>query len=151
MKDFPTLLYSKIWDNDFKFTNEAEKQMYIEAHKGYKGYIVHRLSKTTKERTTDQNNALHLWYALLCETLNDAGITVQEVLARKIELDWTPILVKEILWKDPQSRLLDKPSTKQLDKVSDIDLIRDHLIRHFAKEFPGIELPPFPHDPNKIR
>ncbi len=142
-----TILYSKIKDGDFKFSNEREKQMYIEENRNYKGYIAHSLYKTTRERTPDQNAALHLWYELVARELNEAGHTVQIVLEKKIDLDWTKDMVKELLWRPAQKAILKKKSTTKLEKIGEIDTVFDHLNRHLGEKF-GIHIP-FPNKETK--
>ena len=87
---------------------------------------------------------------LISELLNNAGLTVQEVLSEKVELEWTPFRVKENLWRDFQMRMFGKESTKDLDKVEDIDKIHHHFTRFLGEKF-HLENPEFPNDPNKIR
>ena len=100
------------------------------------------------QRTTDQNKALHLWFRLVAEELNNAGFTVNHVLAKKIELNWNERLVKEILWRELQERLLGKKSTTELEKHMDIDAVWETLNRHLGQEF-GVHVP-FPADETKI-
>ncbi len=142
-------LYSKLKDRKFTF-DPHEMNLFLEEHGNYTGYFFHKINRTTTRRTNSQSNALHLWYKLVADSLNEAGLDVQTVLSKKMGLDWNPALVKE-LWRDAQRRIVQKESTTQLDKVSEIDLIRDHFIRHFAEKFEGYELPEFPNDPNKIK
>lgn len=101
-----------------------------------------------KQRTSVQNRSLHLYFTLVADAFNEAGLTVRKVLEKKMELDWTPLMVKEALWKPAQEALLGKRSTTKLAKVAEIDLIYDHLTRHLGELF---ELHvPFPSDPNYI-
>lgn len=106
------------------------------------------LRRTTGVRTFDQNSALHKYFELLADALNDAGLTVQAVLEKKIELNWTPEMIKELLWREVQMRLYGKKSTTKLDKVGEIDNIHDHLTRHLGEKF-GLEYIPFPCDHEK--
>lgn len=99
---------------------------------------------TPKTRTEQQNRALHLWFEMLAEELNSAGYNVQHVLKQKMEIDWNPKLVKEILWRDAQIKILGKTSTTELNKQEDIDKIYEHLNRHIGEKF-GLHIP-FPVD-----
>jgi hypothetical protein len=90
-------------------------------------------------RTEQQNRALHLYFTQLAAALNDAGYTVQLVLKEKMDLDWSPSMVKELLWRTTQQALLGKSSTTELSKQGDIDNVYDHLNRHIAERF-GIHI-----------
>jgi hypothetical protein len=105
------------------------------------------IERTTGVRTFAQNNALHKFFEILADSLNDAGLTVQMILQKKMELNWTPSMVKEILWRSAQKALFNKESTADLDKVSEIDQIYEHLVRHLGEKF-SLEVPPFPNDPH---
>ena len=100
------------------------------------------------QRTAAQNKALHLWFRQVAEELNAGGFTVNHVLAKKVELNWNERLVKEILWRELQERLLGKKSTTELEKHMDIDQVWETLNRHLGQEF-GIHVP-FPVDKTKI-
>jgi hypothetical protein len=99
-----------------------------------------------KPRTEQQNRALHKYFDLLAQELNGAGFNVQLVLKEKVDIDWTPSLVKEVLWRSAQRIILGKESTTQLAKQEDIDRVYDHLNRHLSEkfgvhvEFPSTEL-----------
>lgn len=87
------------------------------------------------KRSAQQNRALHLFYRLLAEELNAGGYTVQLILKEKMDLDWTPEAAKELLWRPAQRAILGKESTKDLEKVEDIDLVYSHLNRHLGEKF----------------
>lgn len=103
--------------------------------------------RETGIRTDNQNRALHLYFTHLAKELNDAGYTVQLVLKQKIDLDWTPQSVKELLWRPAQTAITGKKSTTLLDKVEDITTVWEFLNRHIGEKF-GIHVE-FPHDPKK--
>ena len=102
---------------------------------------------TPKPRTPTQNNALHLYFELLAEELNQAGYTVQLVLKEKMDLDWDKEKIKELLWRPAQHAILGKKSTTELSKQMDIDRVYDHLNRHISEKF-GIHVG-FPVDTEK--
>ncbi len=97
-----------------------------------------------KSRTSTQNSALHLWFKLLADEMNQAGYTVQLVLAQKMDLDWDKDKVKELLWRPAQQAILKKKSTTELSKIEDIDKVWEHLNRHIGEKF-GLHVP-FPSD-----
>ena len=108
------------------------------------------IERMTGVRSFDQNSALHLFFEQLAETLNSAGYTVQQILSKKMDMDWNGSSVKEMLWRPAQIAITKKTSTADLAKVGEIDDIYDHLCRHLGEKF-GIKTPPFPNDPTKIR
>ena len=70
----------------------------------------------SKQRTLNQNSALHLFYDLLAECLNDAGFDMKKTLKPEVDIPWTGDLVKTHLWKPIQLSLLGKKSTTELTK-----------------------------------
>lgn len=86
-------------------------------------------------RTSQQNRALHKYFEMLADALNEGGFTVQLVLKQKMELDWTKDMVKDVLWRTAQKAILKKESTKDLNKQEDIDRVYDHLNRHLSEKF----------------
>lgn len=98
---------------------------------------------TPHKRTYTQNRALHKYFELLADELNGAGYSVQLFLKQAIDLDWSKNSVKELIWRPVQKAMIKKGSTTDLDKVSDIDLIYEHLNRHLGQEF-GLHVP-WPH------
>jgi len=142
------LLYAKAIDGELVFDNKQEAREYLLSVNNKK--LIARIHRETGVRTPDQNRALHKYFSMLADGLNEAGLNVQLILQKKLELDWTPNLIKEVLWRDIQMRLFGKESTKDLDKVSEIDLVHDTLTRHLGEKF-EFENPPFPHDPNKAK
>lgn len=95
-------------------------------------------------RTERQNRALHKYFDLLSKELNEGGFNVQVVLKEKLEVDWTPDLVKELLWRTAQKVILGKKSTKQLNKTEDITVVYEHLNRHLGEKFGvHVEFPRF--------
>ncbi len=94
--------------------------------------------------TRQQQKALHLYFKLLANALNDAGLDMRLVLKESVQINWTKDNVKNYLWRPFQQALLKKKSTTKLDKVKEIDVIFDHLNRHLGEKF-GISVP-FPSD-----
>jgi hypothetical protein len=74
-----------------------------------------------EKRTGQQNKALHLYFTHLAQSLNDAGYNVQLILSHAVEVDWTPDLVKELLWRIVQQVTVGKVSTTELNKQQEID------------------------------
>lgn len=85
-------------------------------------------------RTTQQNKALHKFFELQAQQLNDAGYTVKLVLERTPELDWTPQLLKELLWRRIQKKKFGKQSTADIDS-GELQMVYDELNRFLSTEF----------------
>ena len=103
--------------------------------------------KTGKQRTHEQNNALHLYLTWVARELCNQGQTMQDVVKKieKVEITPTPQNLKEIVWREIQKAHLGKESTTFLTKneVSEIYFIMSAwLSKHFE-----IDLP-FPNDPD---
>jgi hypothetical protein len=94
---------------------------------------------TEKQRTKKQNRALHLYFRLIAQRLNDAGLDMRVVLKPGIAIQWTPDMVKEYLWRKIQEIQLQKGSTTQLT-TKDIDKIVVTLNSLLAEKF-GIDQP----------
>lgn len=100
------------------------------------------------KRTLAQNSALHVYLSQVSTALNDAGLNIEHVLQNfTMEIDWTPELAKEILWRTAQKRLLGKLSTTELNKTEDITKVWEACNRFLAKL--GVESIPFPANPEK--
>jgi hypothetical protein len=89
---------------------------------------------------------MHLWFEMLANELNDAGLPMQKVLKPTIDIDWTPISIKEYLWRPVQEAMLKKHSTTELTK-NEVTKVFEILNRHLGEKF-GIHVP-WPHDPEK--
>ena len=87
-----------------------------------------------KQRTSQQNRALHKYFKQVADELNQAGYTVQLVLKEKMDLDWNEKSVKELLWKSSQEAHTGKKSTTELKKVEDIEAYLDSLPVIFLSE-----------------
>lgn len=100
------------------------------------------------KRTDQQNRALHLYLENVAKELNDAGWTIQKLLEHTIEIQWTKNTAKELLWRPVQKMLLDKESTKLLDKIEPSEVY--DILNRYLSEICGIHVP-WPHrDPNDI-
>ena len=100
------------------------------------------------QRTGQQNRGLHKDLQMIAQKLNDAGYSVQKTV--RFDLDWTVTSAKEYLWRPVQKAMLGKESTTELDKLGEIELIHDTLMRELGQRC-GIEYHPFPHDPERSK
>lgn len=99
--------------------------------------------KPDKQRTIQQNRALHLYFQLIATTLNDAGLDMRKVLKPEIDIPWSKSSVKEFMWRPVMKVQLGKRSTTEMT-TKDIDVIFDTINRHLAKfgvsePFPSME------------
>lgn len=102
------------------------------------------MDNESKQRTTQQNKALHKFYSELALALNEAGLDMKRTLKPDIDIPWNGDTVKDYLWRPIQQAQLGKESTKELT-TKEIDAVYDTLNRHLGEklgvhvEFPSIE------------
>lgn len=97
-----------------------------------------------KQRTLPQNDSFHLYFSQLSEKLNEGGFTVQIVMSKKPEIQFTPYIVKELLWRTFQEPMTGKKSTTQLTtkEVNQVYKELDKFISEnfwFSIPFPSLE------------
>jgi len=92
-----------------------------------------------KLRTVSQNSALHLYFHLLAEALNDAGYDIRTTIREEIEIPWTKETVKQYLWKPVMDRYAQQQSTTKMS-TRDIDQIYD-IVNRFVGERTGVFIP----------
>lgn len=100
------------------------------------------------KRTSQQNRAMHKFFDLLADALNDAGLDQRKVLKPSVDIPWSAFAVKENLWKPIQHALYGKMSTTELDKSQEIDKVHEVLMRHISEKF-HLEYIDFPHEEKK--
>lgn len=93
--------------------------------------------KNMDMRTIKQNSAMHAYFSLLAQAFNDSGQTISKVI--KVDVEWTPDTVKEILWKPIMQAVLKKKSTTKLNK-DEIDKVYDVLNRALSEKV-GVSVP----------
>ena len=109
------------------------------------GLKVNEVRLLDNHRTDQQNRALHKFFSLLADELNEKGLDMRTLIRQKIEIQWTPYNVKEYLWKPLQKQLTGKESTKKLDKTEEINLIYNNLNRILIERTKGeVKFPSFP-------
>ena len=100
------------------------------------------MEEKVSKRTGQQNRALHLYFRLVADALNSAGLTIQETLKHQMDIEWNEYRVKELIWRQAQKKYLGKASTVELNKVQEIDELYDHVNRYLGTL--GVENIPFP-------
>lgn len=96
-----------------------------------------KIHKST--RTSRQNRALHLYFDLLSEALNDGGFDMRVTIEKDVEIPFTPGTVKSHLWKPIMEAYLEKSSTTEL-KTNEISEVFEILNRHIG-ERTGVHIP----------
>jgi hypothetical protein len=102
------------------------------------------MTSPEKQRTIQQNRALHLYFQLLAERLNEAGLDMRVVLKPTVEIPWTKESVKDHLWRPVQEIYLRKDSTTELT-TEEINKVYEVLNRFLGEKlgisepFPSIE------------
>ena len=115
-------------DNALKMFVEHITNLYQE-----KKYVTLKW-KAGKTRTTQQNNALHVYCRLMSEKLNAEGLDMKKTLKQDAEIPWTTELVKEYLWKPIQSAVTGEKSSSDVS-ASDYDEIHKHLSHLLSTKF----------------
>lgn len=132
------IFFGKIKDLALKFSNQREWLDFAEKNDDKNVSI--SIEKEKGIRTLKQNDSLHLYYELLATALNDAGLDMKKVLKPHVNISWNKENIKTYLWKPLQKAITGKESTKELDKVSEITEIYEHLNRHLSEKF-GVSVP----------
>lgn len=99
-----------------------------------------------EQRTPQQNRALHKYFEMLAEALNDAGLDMRATLKFGTEIPWTAENIKNHLWRPVQEIYLKKKSTTELS-TKEVSEVYDILNRHLGEKF-GLSTP-FPHIPDE--
>lgn len=128
---------------DFVVDSEYSEKLFINHIKSLRaehGRVSFKIS-TGKKRTNKQNAALHVYFGLLADALNDAGYDLRRFfeLRPKIDIGWTTELVKKELWAPIQEVMLNKTSTADADRV-EYTKVYETLNRFTAEKF-GISIP----------
>jgi len=92
------------------------------------------MEKKHPQRTKHQNRALHLYFTLLAEALNNAGLDQRKVLKPSVAIPWDAKSVKDQLWRQIQQAQVHKRSTTELD-TKETTLIYETLNRHLGEKF----------------
>lgn len=80
------------------------------------------VTQLEENRTDKQNKALHLYFSLLANKLQDAGVDMRQMIRQEVPITPTAHLLKETVWRPLQKALFGKKSTRELS-TKDIDKI----------------------------
>jgi hypothetical protein len=112
----------------------------VRAYADMQGFSVIGVSLVGSGISDRQKRALHLWFSMLADALNDAGFDMKKTIRKELDIAWTGHTVKEYLWRPCQMAYLQKKSTKQLNKETDINEIYD-LVNRVIGERTGVHVP----------
>ena len=89
-----------------------------------------------KQRTLQQNKALHLYLSQVADELDRQGHTMQNVVQKitKVEIKPTLYNVKEMIWREIMKAQLGKDSTTFLEK-NEIDQVYDVMNKWLGTYF----------------
>lgn len=98
--------------------------------------------KMNKTRSSQQNRALHLFFKMIAENLNNEGITFiyRGLKGQELETQYTEHLVKEMIWRPIQKTIFNIESTTKLN-TDMINKILDVLVNFFANKCIHISFP----------
>lgn len=108
--------------------------------------------KARTMRTDQQNKALHVFFTLLAEELNNKGCDVKVVvdqMKKGANVPWTKDSVKDILWRPFQKAMARVSSTTELDKMLPGD-IHQALMENLMEKLPVIDYVEFPSNDRMI-
>lgn len=88
--------------------------------------------KETKQRTSQQNRSLYLYFRLLAEELNNSGYDMRKTIKQEIDISWNEYTIKNYLWLPIMKATTGKTSTAKLD-TAEIDKIYDLLNKTIAE------------------
>jgi len=91
------------------------------------------------KRTLQQNKAMHKYFTMVAESLNDAGYDMKKTLKPEVEIPWTPASVKSHLWKPIQEAMMLKDSTTEL-QTDQVSAVYSVLSRHLSAKL-GVNVP----------
>ena len=107
--------------------------------------ICSKCGHENKVRTSQQNKALHVFFKIVSDQLNEMGaeFTYTGIKGVEMSLRYTPTLIKETLWKPIQSALFGFDTTTKLD-TKQINEVVDVINKFFSErgvsvDFPSIE------------
>ena len=126
----------KVVNGIISWQDKNSKDIFLGSLEGKEVLVTIEVSKD--RRTSAQNRSLHLYFQKLADALNDSGQEVKEFL--QVDVPWTPILVKEIIWRRVMEMYLKKHSTTDMDKISDITAVYE-IVNRAVGERAGVHVP----------
>ena len=90
--------------------------------------------KEKRQRTIQQNRAIHLYYTKLALALSEAGLGMKRTLKPEIDIPWSGDTVKEFIFKPIMKAQLRKFSTTEL-KTDEVSKVYDTINRFISEKF----------------
>ena len=113
------------------------------------GYVIFKYS-TGKQRTSIQNDSIHLFCRQIADACNDSGyemVISSAILKSDLYVPWSQSSVKERIWRTVQvAKYPARKSTTQLER-KEVSEIAEIITRHLG-ENKGLHVP-FPSQENK--
>ena len=100
------------------------------------------LKRLSNTRTAKQNRALHKFFVIICEQLNEMGQEFCYTGLKGLELStrYTPDIVKNFFWRPIQISLFQIESTRKID-TKQINEIADIVIKFFGEKGVVVDFP----------
>ena len=96
------------------------------------------IKRLPQTRTGQQRKAIEVYCRELAKAWRGAGLSVEFVLSKTLDTEWTQELVKEAIFKKATDRQFNKKSTTQLEP-QEVTKVYD-IVNRFAGQF-GIHVP----------
>lgn len=103
------------------------------------------IKKVSKSRSLQQNKALHKFFTIVADQLNEMGMefTYNGIKGKEISTRYNAHIIKNFLWRPLQIALFDIESTTKINTTQMNEII-DVISKYFAErgvsiEFPSIE------------
>ncbi len=129
----PKTLNATIKNGKIELNDSTGSELWLELNENQDIEI----RKVTNQRTTRQNNALHLWFEQVAQEMEEAGYDMRTTI--KAPITPTPYLVKEQMWKPIQKKLTGKESTADLttDEIDKVfKIVSEALARSLKINIP---------------
>ena len=128
--------------NEIEVKKSDTKYEYLKS----KGKTI-ELKGLSDSRSSLQNRALHKFFVMICEILNEIGqeFHYYGIKGTVLTTRYTPETVKNFFWRPLQVALFDIQSTKDIG-TKEINEISDVIIKYFGEKGHYLD---FPRDENK--
>ena len=118
--------------------DNAERYLWQVPLDGTYEVIFQKVESDKKRRTDQQNKAMHKYFALMSEGLNNTEASVQKVC--KVPIEWTGDNFKEFIWKPVQQSMFpDVKSTTKLD-TKQVSEVYEQVNKIISEEW-GVSVP----------